>query len=77
MVIVEDNGVGMTSEELNRLTNDIKTPPTEQTGYALWNVRERLMLQFGHEATITFQAGENKGIIVTLAWPRHSEPTEN
>lgn len=72
-IIIADNGVGMTNEQIKLLTLAIATPPTEDTGYALWNVRERILLQFGDEATISFAQGKEEGLIATITWPREQE----
>lgn len=66
---VEDNGVGMTPEELHQLEHSLLFPPEEGTGCALWNVRQRLKLQFGEQAQLSFHLREQGGLIVTLKWP--------
>lgn len=72
-IIIEDNGVGMTDEEIKQLEIAITTPPTDTTGYALWNVRERIILHFGDEAHIQFSQGETEGLTVEITWPRDNE----
>ena len=68
---VEDNGIGMTPEQLRNLEYKLLSPPDEETGCALWNVRQRLKLQFGERAHLSFQLREQGGLIVTMSWPEH------
>ncbi|MFS0724780.1 histidine kinase [Paenibacillus sp. 1P07SE] len=66
---VMDNGVGMTEEQLSRLRLELTQPPNEQTGCALWNIRQRLALQFGEDAALSFLPGEEGGLTVQIRWP--------
>lgn len=69
-IYVEDNGVGMTAEQLQELQYKMLSPPDEKTGCALWNIRQRMLLQFGEQAGITFELREQGGLKVTLLWPQ-------
>ncbi|WP_020618467.1 sensor histidine kinase [Paenibacillus daejeonensis] len=66
---VTDNGAGMTEEQLSRLRLDLTQPPNEQTGCALWNIRQRLTLQFGEAAALSFRRRTEGGLTVQIRWP--------
>lgn len=68
-IIVEDNGIGMTEEELRRLELKIIETPDDSTGCALWNIRQRMLFQFGDSASLTFRLRPEGGIAVHLRWP--------
>ncbi|GBG08796.1 two-component sensor histidine kinase [Paenibacillus agaridevorans] len=68
-ICVEDNGIGMTEEELRKLENKILETPDDSTGCALWNIRQRLLFQFGDSATLTFRLRPEGGVAVHLRWP--------
>lgn len=72
-IIVTDNGVGMTDEQLIKLKKDIMLPPKEDTGCALWNIQQRLILQFGNLAKIDYTHNENGGVIAKIQWPHESQ----
>ncbi|WP_181438867.1 sensor histidine kinase [Paenibacillus sambharensis] len=69
-ITVEDNGVGITDERLSRLQKDILVPPTDKTGCALWNIHQRITLQFGSAASLEFAHGQSGGTAVRILWPR-------
>ncbi|WP_168122811.1 sensor histidine kinase [Paenibacillus sp. HB172176] len=67
---VEDNGSGMTEEELAKLELAIREQPDDNTGCALWNIRQRLLFQFGQEAVLRFERRAEGGVAVSVSWPR-------
>lgn len=69
VIVVEDNGLGMSDRQLEKLRRDIRMPPDDDTGCALWNIRQRLLLQFGEEATLAFARRPGGGTIVKIEWP--------
>jgi two-component system sensor histidine kinase YesM len=69
-LIVEDNGVGMTDKALQNLRKLILVPPNDDTGCALWNIRERLILQFGEAAIIELEQAKHGGVTAKIQWPR-------
>lgn len=72
-VHVIDNGVGLSEERLHQLEREIHTMPTEETGCALWNIQQRLHLQFGNEAVLFFQHQPEGGLKVTVKWPKQPQ----
>ncbi|MEK3881720.1 histidine kinase [Paenibacillus sp. PL2-23] len=68
-LLVEDNGVGMTDEALQKLERDLLNMPDDNTGCALWNIRQRMLFQFGPNASIQFKLRPEGGVSVRLEWP--------
>jgi len=66
LLLVRDNGVGMDAEALEaRLTE----PSGSNSGYALKNVRSRLLLYYGTEANIAFRSEPYVHTEVTISIP--------
>ncbi|AEI43290.1 sensor histidine kinase [Paenibacillus mucilaginosus] len=68
-LIVSDNGKGLSGEALASLELRLQTPLTENTGCGLWNVHQRLQLEFGPESGISFSPSPLGGLCVELKWP--------
>src|SRR5690606_32955359 len=60
---VEDNGIGMSDETLAKLRRDVELPPNDDTGCALWNIHQRLILQFGNASVLEFDHRPDGGVI--------------
>ena len=76
LVCVEDNGVGMTEEQLNQLNallrsgNMEKAMPTRRgNGIAAQNVNARLKMLFGEEYGLHYRSELNRGTRVTATMP--------
>lgn len=67
-IVIEDDGVGMTDEQLTQLRRQLRLPLEQDTGYALWNVQHRLMLQFDKQAGIELERSAAGGLKVSLVW---------
>lgn len=63
---VADNGTGMDAARVERMLN---SPASEQTSYALSNVRSRLSLYYGHTAAIKLESEPNVHTVVKLIIP--------
>ncbi|WP_162515271.1 sensor histidine kinase [Paenibacillus pinistramenti] len=68
-VRVEDDGIGLSEEKWKALTYEITMPPAEDKGCALWNTRQRMLLQFGPEAGLRIERREEGGVEAVLYWP--------
>jgi len=71
-LIVQDNGVGMSEEALQKLERELMHVPDDHTGCALWNIKQRMLLQFGPSATLSFVRRKEGGLIVKLMWQEHT-----
>lgn len=67
---VEDTGIGMSKEKLEKLREDI-TRPCKKTedGFGLANVNERIHIHFGMEYGMSIDSAEGKGTTVQLIIP--------
>lgn len=72
---VMDNGIGIAAEKLHNLNADLEKIDIHQTnqhaaiGFALANIKERLLLLYGHNANFTISSVEQKGTIVSISLP--------
>lgn len=67
---VQDNGVGMESEELEQLREQIERPCQEtEKGFGLANVNERIHMYFGEEYGMTIESERGKGTTVEITIP--------
>ncbi|WP_349947735.1 sensor histidine kinase [Lacrimispora sp. BS-2] len=74
LISVEDNGIGMTSEQLDHLTD--KVPDIEKeghTGIGVRNVDRRIRLHYGESYGVSIESTYGKGTIVSLRIPKDHE----
>lgn len=71
-MMIENNGAGLSDEQIIQLGQQLEMPMNEQMGYGLWNVYQRLIYQFGMSAGIKFGHSELGGLKVTIHWSNHS-----
>ncbi|GGH15501.1 sensor histidine kinase [Paenibacillus segetis] len=77
-IIVEDNGVGLTSEKMFALVHRLSKPKEDEFGYGLWNVQQRLYLRFGEQARIHLEHSSLGGLKIQLSWiPDHNVKKEH
>jgi two-component system sensor histidine kinase YesM len=73
MLAVEDDGVGMSDDELEKLRESLEQPMEDKTGCGLWNVHQRLKHRFGPQAGLhVMRSGRSDGLSVTLRWNESS-----
>ncbi|MFC4776680.1 histidine kinase [Paenibacillus sp. GCM10023252] len=65
---VEDNGPGLSSEVRNQLERKIRDSSNEEQLCGLWNVSQRVMLQFGRVAAVTLASSELGGLMAAIEW---------
>lgn len=65
---VEDDGKGMTPEEIIVLENKLGKAMDEEMGCGLWNVHQRMRLRFGEDAGLTIAPSSLGGLQVKLQW---------
>jgi two-component system sensor histidine kinase YesM len=75
---VENDGPGLTAEELQTLRNHIYTPPYEGTysheHIGLKNIRDRLLLRYGQSAEMKVDSKNGKGFSVSMKIPIEVSP---
>lgn len=67
-IIVEDNGMGLTEQDLEKLKMKISTPMVYEGGQGLTNVYQRLQFHFGPTADISFEQSSIGGLKVIMNW---------
>src|SRR5690606_10264632 len=67
-LIVEDNGVGMSSDERVKLQAKMNYPMDETMGCGVWNVHQRLVLRYGEQAGVQLRQSALGGLRVELTW---------
>jgi len=65
---VEDDGIGMDAESILVLQYKLSKPMEEEMGCGLWNVHQRMQLQFGESAGLTLGTSAMGGFKVVLQW---------
>ncbi|MDR1771124.1 MAG: sensor histidine kinase [Hungatella sp.] len=74
LISVEDNGIGMTPEQLNHLTDKVPVIEKEgHTGIGVRNVDRRIRLHYGESYGISIKSTYGKGTIVSLRLPKGHE----
>ena len=75
---IEDNGIGMSKERLDQVKEGMNQKiPTEKDIYGLYNVNERIRLNFGEKYGISIESIYGKGTVVSIILPyvdHKSEP---
>ncbi|MFI8686975.1 sensor histidine kinase [Rossellomorea sp. NPDC077527] len=81
VVVVRDNGVGVTESRLREIEEHFKADAWnntgEETNIGLKNVYVRLKLYFDHQATLLFNNHEEGGFMVTMRLPIRMEGEAN
>lgn len=68
-IIIEDNGVGVTTAQLAELRQTLDEPMSEQMGCGVWNVHQRLQHYFGPASGLELMtADDNGGFKSILKW---------
>ncbi|MDE7331051.1 MAG: sensor histidine kinase [Lachnospiraceae bacterium] len=70
---VEDNGIGMTQEQVHNLLKETEKPETRD-GFALKNVHNRLELYYGPDYGLKVESRQGMGTKVTITLPHKPCP---
>ncbi len=74
LISVEDNGIGMTPEQLNHLREEVPDVEKEgHTGIGVRNVDRRIRLHYGEAYGISIESIYGEGTIVNLRIPKDHE----
>lgn len=75
---IEDNGIGMRKERLDQVKEGMNQKiPTEKDIYGLYNVNERIRLNFGEKYGLSIESNYGEGTVVSIILPyvdHKSEP---
>ncbi|QMV43622.1 cache domain-containing sensor histidine kinase [Cohnella cholangitidis] len=67
-IIVDDNGIGLTEEQMLDMDKRVGSPSESELGYGLWNTCHRFQLMFGQSSEIRFEPSPLGGLRVQLLW---------
>lgn len=74
VIQIEDNGIGISEERLLQVRDGIQHKvPTEKDIYGLYNVNERIRLNFGEEYGISIESTYGEGTVVSIFLPYMEE----
>jgi len=76
---VDDDGPGMTEEQLDTLNRKMRGPIQEDMGYGFWNTNQRVIHQFGEQSSMIFRKSDLGGFRTEIVWvtasgEKHHEP---
>lgn len=74
--LVEDDGSGMSQEEIDRIlySEDTRNYASSRIGgYAIYNIRQRLILQYGENFSLTIKSSIDRGTRVDILIPKIME----
>ncbi len=73
-ILIEDNGIGITKERLLQVREGIENKiPTGHDIYGLYNVNERIRLNFGEKYGIFIESRYGDGTVVSIVLPYMNE----
>ncbi|TDG00187.1 sensor histidine kinase [Paenibacillus piri] len=67
-IMIDDNGNGISEEQVKELRERISRPLDGESGCGLWNVHQRLLYQFNRQEGLQFYASPLGGLRVVLSW---------
>jgi two-component system, sensor histidine kinase YesM len=65
-LVISDDGIGMPEEKLKQLTDALSRPIEAGVGYGVWNVRQRMIQQYGPGSSLTITSEQGSGTTITL-----------
>lgn len=76
MIIVEDDGVGMTEEQIRNLHAELEQPLAQEIGTGMRNVHQRLKYQFGGESGLSLDPIPTGGLQTMIRWKRSPKQSD-
>lgn len=74
---IEDNGIGMRKERLDQVKEGMNQKiPTEKDIYGLYNVNERIRLNFGEKYGLSIESTYGEGTVVSIILPYMDHKSE-
>lgn len=68
-IAISDNGMGMSEPELEQLRRQMESPTPGETGFALWNVAQRIRMNYGPAYSVQIDSEFGEYTTVTLDIP--------
>ncbi|MDG0792267.1 sensor histidine kinase [Cohnella ginsengisoli] len=72
-IVVDDNGAGLDPDGLARLRAKLLATMDDEMGCGLWNIRQRVVHQFGAESDLLLDASPLGGLRVTIRMVQHGQ----
>jgi len=69
LFVIQDNGIGMDESKLNILNSLNLHPAEKRESYGIYNILERLKLNYGNACTLTIRSSLNVGTTVEIMIP--------
>ena len=76
-LIVEDNGIGISSEKMNVIEENLNQNLQKKSSIGLMNINSRLKIRFGDKYGIHINSKENRGTIVKIKIPILKDGVKN
>lgn len=77
LINIFDNGLGMTKEELDELTDNVQIKKKSKTSsIGLYNINQRIKLFYGDSYGMQIKSRPNEGTLVSLTLPLHNTMEE-
>ncbi|UOW68507.1 sensor histidine kinase [Paraclostridium bifermentans] len=76
-LIVEDNGIGISSEKMNVIEENLNQNLQKKSSIGLMNINSRLKIRFGDKYGIYINSEENRGTIVKIKIPILKDGVKN
>lgn len=74
MIVLEDDGIGMSNEEINRLLQRINQKQLfDEVGCGLWNINQRLVNQYGPSSGIDITRSDLGGLCIKIQINKHEK----
>ncbi|WP_239617634.1 sensor histidine kinase [Cohnella mopanensis] len=67
-LFVDDDGPGMTEDQLEALNRKNRGPMQEDMGYGFWNTNQRIIHQFGERSYLKFAKSDLGGFRTEIVW---------
>lgn len=77
LIVVEDDGLGMESEQLLQLQKDMNKSDHDRTHIGVSNVHQRIRLRFGEEYGLKISSSPNHGTRIEILLPKEANTGEN
>ncbi|MFF2090628.1 sensor histidine kinase [Paenibacillus sp. NPDC058174] len=65
---IDDDGPGLTEEQLSALNRSMRQPLQDDMGYGFWNTNQRMIHQFGDQSQLVFSQSELGGLRTEIVW---------
>jgi two-component system sensor histidine kinase YesM len=76
-IYIDDDGPGLSSDQLEALNRKMQEPLQEEMGCGLWNTNQRISHLFGNHSSLTFKPSPLGGFRTEIVWEIPTEDESN